>query len=193
MQKIAVILFLLGVFTVGCVNQEKSPPVSGENVLESKIIEIENELKETKRQLDEAIKELSIRKKQISENEKSMNSLEMLKKRIEGITNLDPLKYEIILNEAREKVIFFKFVPEGNNDEIIYLLKAAVQFTGKEAKKISFWSNKSDAVTYVKGDYDKESWSGYDSMFGLIENDQLLYFYSRDDVEYLNFGRFIPQ
>jgi hypothetical protein len=124
------------------------------------------------------------------------------KRLITNVTNINDFQYEIISpainREPYDKVIYIKNVSEINKDQTLYLLKAALTFSSDNAKIITFWRDRNQAILYRDGQYDPEEgytgWSGFDYRFGSINNKglhpKLRQYNSRDDSQFMDFGKY---
>jgi hypothetical protein len=128
--------------------------------------------------------------------------LNQYKSLITDMMDIKDFEFEIlsqaINREPYDKVVYIKNVSESNKDQEIYLLRAAMTFSTDDAKLISFWRDRKQAILYRDGQYDPEEgytgWSGFDYRFGSINNSgqhpKLRQYNSRDDSQYLEFGKY---
>jgi hypothetical protein len=185
-------IFIFALILTGCetdhLKNENKNLISRLNEANKQIQDLHN----TKKSLEETT---SIQKQQ-------ENELNWYKSAITDVMNIKDFQYEIISQaidkEPHDKVVYIKNVSEVNKDQTLYLLKAAIVFSGDVAKTVTFWRDRNKAILYRDGKYDSNEgplgWSGFDYRFGSIINDgqhsKLRQYNSRDDSQYIDFGKY---
>lgn len=202
----AFFMLLCLLILAGCRDGEEvreSERATPEEVWLSKINDLESRIKTLEEERTAWKDQVADYKKMEHEYHQLNQDFKRLREDIQSITEAGKVHYERVADEVREQpdtvVVYVENVPKEYRQQRTILLKLAVQFSHMEDRIITLWESKADAVTFAKGDYDDEGkvlgWSGMDSRFGMInnKNNTLLYFFSRDDIEPIEFGKYTTE
>lgn len=134
-----------------------------------------------------------------NEEVQKLNRLEHF---IDELTRLEEFDYEILSDKINRPpydcVIYIANVPEELVEQEIYVIRSAIEFSGKEYTKVSLWKDRQTAVKYINGEYNADEgvlgWSGFDERFGFIDQSSmppiLRHSFSRDDGQMMEFGKY---
>jgi hypothetical protein len=171
---------------------EANKQLEGMSKLKVELAAVQSKLKKTEE--DRAATE--------SKNKQNKIDLEWYQRVAGEISSIKNFQYEVISDSINRKpndtVVFVKNVPNGINEQSIYLIRAAIDFSYDKYNIVSFWRDRDKAVSYADGNYNPEEgplgWSGFDFRFGVLRNkDQnpvLMQYNSRDDGQAIDFGKF---
>lgn len=165
---------------------------------------LREQLKQTENTLNQSKEQLFSKETKLKNMEDQFQGLLYEKQKINSITELSSFEYVIVSERIKrpsyDTVVYVKNVPDSNRiqDRETFVLRAAIEFSGRKYDKISLWNDYQKAQQYVEGNYDSEEgmfgWSGFHSRFGFINNSlnqpKLLHYLSVDDVDFINFGKY---
>lgn len=138
----------------------------------------------------------------LAEKDFQIQQLTAQKQKMDALTAMQSFEWEAAASldtpSGKEKVVYVKNVPDSAADKEIYLLRAALEFTGDPSARVTFWNNRDRAMQYASKDYNPEEtlegWSGFDSRFGLLlpskEKPKLTLYLGRHDAAMVEFGSF---
>ncbi|GIQ68053.1 hypothetical protein XYCOK13_08770 [Xylanibacillus composti] len=150
---------------------------------------------EQKEVIGELQAHISKQQRRLQEYEEAMREYEMLKERILHLTEMNDFIYETACEKSNGVAIYIEGVPENQDKQLTYLLRAAIEFSDHEQPAF-LWDNREKVNQFCSDEFDKEEsvlgWSGFDSRFGKIDNEnrQLTFYFSRDDALQLAFGKY---
>jgi FtsZ-binding cell division protein ZapB len=119
---------------------------------------------------------------------------------LRDVTLLEGITFEMIsnrtMNHPNETVVLVHQAADHLKEPIVR--KAAIIFADPVYEKVSLWTDRERAMTYMKGEYDPNEthtgWPGFDSLIGYIDNaatpPTLTLYLSRDDHMLLRFGKY---
>jgi hypothetical protein len=205
-MKYAITLLIFILILMGCesevVTNEKASHILLEADIEHYINELDDanrkisEIEKTNRQLTNTIVEMQ--EKFNNDSNKHSRAEELIKK----VTQLEKFEYEIlsdtITRSPYDAVVLVLDVPDTLDEQEIYVIRSAIEFSGDKFTKVSLWKDRQAAMKYINNDYDPEDgfdgWRGFDQQFGFIDNTRippmLTHFFSKHDAQVIEFGKY---
>ena len=195
---------LIFVFTViasfvSCSNDDSTPSSVTINYLKEQL----NEAKAKITELEEENESLSDQYNMLRSHALTdKNELNRLAQIVDALTRMEAFEYEILSEQIDrppyDTVVYIADVPEKLDEQEMVVIKSAVLFSGEKYAKVSLWKDRETAMQYIHGEYDPDEgvlgWSGFDQRFGIIDNSSnppsLRHFFSRDDGQMLEFGKY---
>ncbi|MED4587085.1 hypothetical protein [Brevibacillus choshinensis] len=135
----------------------------------------ENKLKDLTQIIEKQKDELKKQKESLDQTKKNLNSYAKV---VSTVVQGEDFPFEIISDTSEETIVFspnyIREVPENTDLQKLYLLRLISQLAAVKGSKITFWSNKDDALLYSTGEIKTngtEGWVGQNSKFGTMFKD----------------------
>lgn len=198
------LLFILSACESGEISRLNQDLTNQLGEANKQIKNLREQLKQTENILNQSKEQFLSKNTEFKNKENQIQGLLYEKQKINSITELSSFEYIIVSERIKrppyDTVVYIKNVPGSKRiqDREIFVLRAAIEFSGRKYDKVSLWNDYQKAQQYVEGDYDPEEgvfgWSGFHSRFGSIDNSpdkpRLSHYLSVDDVDAINFGKY---
>ncbi|QRG66677.1 hypothetical protein [Brevibacillus choshinensis] len=134
--------------------------------------QLENKLKDLTQIIEKKEDEHKTQKESLDQIKKDLNSYAKV---VSTVVQGEVFPFEIISDTSEETIVFspnyIREVPENTDLQKLYLIRLTNELAAVKGAKITFWSNKDDALLYSTGDKETngtEGWVGQNSKFGTM-------------------------